>query len=119
MSEKYQEGMKFDDSKPPMELISPIALEQLARVLEFGAKKYEPYNWAKGIRYTRILGGILRHVFAYIRGESIDPETGLSHIAHAMTGCMFILHYEKMRPEFDDRAKNAYTKSVIVNSDNS
>lgn len=119
MSEKYQEGMKFDDTKPPLELISPLALDELAKVLGFGAKKYEPYNWAKGIRYTRVLGAILRHVFAYLRGESKDPESGLSHIAHAMCGCMFLLHYEKMRPEFDDRAEKAYTKSVIVNSDNS
>jgi len=119
MSDKYSEGMKFDGEKPRHDLISPLALDELAKVLAVGAKKYEPYNWAKGIKFTRVLGAILRHTYAYLRGESVDPETGLSHVAHAMCNCMFLLHYEKMRPEFDDRAKDAYTKSVIVNNDNS
>lgn len=118
MTEKYKEGMKFDGEKPRHDLISPLALDELAKVLAFGAKKYEPYNWAKGIKYTRILGAILRHTYAYLRGESVDPETGINHIAHAMCGCMFLLHYEKMRPEFDDRNKDAYTKSVIDQNGN-
>lgn len=112
----YNVGLKFDDKKPRYDLISPVALEELAKVLTLGAEKYQPYNWAKGIVYSRILGAILRHVFAYLRGESKDPETGLSHIAHAMCNCMFLLHYEKLRPEFDDRAKDAYSKKQDTNN---
>lgn len=108
-------GIKHDLNKPQLELISPIALEELSKVLSFGSKKYSPWNWSKGIAYTRVLAGILRHTFAYIRGESKDPETGLSHIAHAMAGCMFILHYERFRPEFDDREIEAYsTKNTTL-----
>ncbi len=102
------EGAKHDGGKIPLELLSPVALEELGKVLQFGAKKYAAWNWAKGIAYSRILGAILRHVFAYMRGEDKDPETGLSHIAHAMTECMFLLHYEKFKTEFDDRPKEMY-----------
>lgn len=101
-------GIKADDGKEPMDLISPVALSEVAKVLQFGAQKYASWNWSKGLPYTRVLAGILRHVFAYLRGEDKDPESGLSHIAHAMCGCMFILHYEKYRASFDNREKEAY-----------
>ena len=104
------QGTKFDGDKPRMDLISPIALEELAKVLDFGSKKYEAWNWSKGISYTRILAATLRHTYKYIMGESIDPETGVSHMASVMCNAMFILHYEKYRPEFDDRNKEAFTR---------
>jgi hypothetical protein len=96
-------GHKADDVKIPCELLPPVALIEIAKVLQFGSKKYAAWNWAKGLSYTRVLGAILRHVFAYLMGEDKDPETGLSHVAHAACECLFILHYEKFKPEFDDR----------------
>lgn len=96
-------GRKDDKEKVRLELISSHALIQLGSVLTFGAKKYADNNWRAGISYTRILGAILRHVFAYLGGETHDPETGLSHIAHAMCECMFLLEFEKTHPEMDDR----------------
>lgn len=101
-------GVKHDQQKIRLELLSPIALEELSKVLTFGANKYAAWNWSNGLSYTRVLGALLRHTFAYMRGESHDPETGLSHMAHAMCNCMFLLHFEKMRPEFDDRETSAY-----------
>lgn len=98
------EGKKFDEGKPRMDLLDAYAIEQMARALEFGLRKYEPHNWRRGIAYSRLLGSVLRHVFAYLRGEDKDPESGLSHIAHAMTGCMFLLGLEG-RDDLDDRCK--------------
>lgn len=98
-----EQGIKFDSNKPRMDLLDPYALEELAKVLSFGAVKYEPNNWRKGIAITRLTSSLLRHVFAFMRGESTDPETGLSHIAHAMCNCMFILWTVRNRPAFDDR----------------
>lgn len=104
LEEKTNEGgIKNDQDKVRLELISPEALLQLGKVLTHGARKYESHNWRKGISYSRILGAILRHVVAYLGGESKDQETGLSHIAHAMCECMFLLEFEKTHPELDDR----------------
>jgi hypothetical protein len=97
-------GVKHDGDKVRMELLDPYALEQLAAVLTFGAKKYAAHNWRLGIRNGRLIAALLRHVFAYLRGENHDPETGLSHIAHAMCCCMFILGLEH-RVDLDDRYK--------------
>lgn len=87
-----------------MDLLDPHAMEQLALVLGFGAKKYAAHNWRKGLSKSRLIGAALRHLFAYLGGQDHDPETGLSHVAHAMCCCMFLLGLEH-RPELDDRWK--------------
>lgn len=109
-------GKKLDTGKVPMELLPPVALLEVAKVLGFGAKKYDGWNWAKGISYSRILGATLRHVFAYLGGEDKDPETGLSHMAHAACECLFILHYEQFKKEFDDRFKPVQYETVTINN---
>lgn len=99
-------GLKFDDQKPRMDLLDSYAIEQLARVLTFGAQKYASHNWRKGISKGRLLAAALRHLFAYLRGEDHDLESGLSHVAHAMCCCMFLLGLEH-KPELDDRYKES------------
>jgi hypothetical protein len=101
-----QEGIKYDDGKIPYDLWSPYALEETAKVLAYGAIKYEPHNWARGLKYSRVFSALLRHLWAFWRGEKLDPETGLHHLAHAMCCLMFLLHYEMNRRKFrayDDR----------------
>lgn len=88
-------GVKHDSDKPDMSLLSPFALEEIAKVMTFGAKKYSANNWRQGFKYTRILAAVLRHLMAYQRGEAKDPETGLSHLAHASCGLMMLLEFEK------------------------
>lgn len=95
-------GKKFDGDKPRMELISSIALTELAKVLTFGAKKYSSNNWRAGIAYSRIVGACMRHLNAYNAGEMLDHETGLSHAAHLMCEAMFLLEFEKTHPELND-----------------
>lgn len=107
MSETMQvEGVKFDQDKPRMDLLDPHAMEQLAKVLTFGANKYAAHNWRKGLSKSRLLAAALRHLFAYLGGQDTDPESGLSHAAHAMCCCMFILGLEH-RADLDDRFKAA------------
>lgn len=97
-----EQGLKYDQDKPRMDLLDSYAIEQLALVLGFGAKKYAAHNWRKGLTKTRLIGAALRHLFAYLRGDDTDTETGLSHVAHAMCCCMFLLGLEH-RKELDDR----------------
>lgn len=104
-AEKLTEGTKFDGEKPRADLLSVYSIDQLIAVLTFGAQKYDDHNWRKGIKTSRLLAAALRHIFAYMGGEDKDKETGLSHIAHAMCCCMFIIEQDKYRKEFDDRYK--------------
>jgi hypothetical protein len=100
-------GIKADDGKPRLDLVDSYAIEELAKVLTFGANKYAAHNWRNGLSISRLVAALLRHVYAFMRGEDIDPETGLSHIAHAMCNCSFILWTMKNKAEQDDRWKSA------------
>ena len=102
LSEGQSGADKYDQGKPRMDLLDPYAMEQLAAVLTFGAKKYAAHNWRKGISKSRLIAAALRHIFAYLGGQDKDPETEMSHIAHAMCCCMFLLGLES-RADLDDR----------------
>lgn len=100
-------GEKKDEGKPRWELVGWDAIEGLVKVLTMGAKKYQARNWELGIEYGRVYGAILRHLTAFWRGESTDPESGLSHLDHALCELMFLSSYEKRgMKSFDDRPSN-------------
>ena len=85
---------KHDQDKPRPELLPPMAVESISRVLAFGAKKYDDDNWHKCDDRRRYLGAALRHLFAWARGETTDPESGLPHLAHAGCCVLFLLELD-------------------------
>lgn len=97
------EGIKHDADKIRPELISSEFIESLSAVLTFGAKKYADRNWEKGMDWSRPFGGLMRHMWAWWRGENNDPETGFSHLAHAACCVMFLLTYEARKTGNDNR----------------
>jgi len=101
-----QMGTKHDQDKVRLELLPIESLEEVAKVLTHGANKYQPYNWTKGFKFTRLVGACMRHLFAWTRGEDKDPETGLSHLAHAACCLLFLIWMQKFRPNLDDRFKS-------------
>lgn len=88
-------GRKHDAGKPRWDLLPWGPLEDVAKVLEFGARKYAPNNWQKveggGWRYLR---AGLGHLAARARGERLDPESGLPHLAHAVCCCLFLAWFD-------------------------
>lgn len=98
-------GTKYDAEKPSMDLLDTTALVEMARVLDYGKHKYNAHNWRAGIQWSRTVAAIMRHVTAFNNGEDVDPETGISHIAHAAVNCMFLLNFQQTHKELDDRYK--------------
>lgn len=96
-------GVKHDSNKSRVDLISPIALEDLGMVLKHGAAKYGEHNWREGLAWSRLIGAALRHLLAFMRGEDLDPESGLSHVSHAMCNLMMLSEFGRTRKELDDR----------------
>lgn len=88
-------GLKYDADKPLYSLLKPEALEEMVKVLTYGAKKYSPDNWrhVSDLR-RRYFDATQRHVWAWQSGETNDPESGLHHLAHAMCSLMFILQVD-------------------------
>lgn len=105
------EAVKADVGKPDWSLVPFEALEGMVRVLEFGANKYSRNNWTSngGFSYRRVITACVRHIFAYLRGEDNDPESGLSHIHHAQCNLLFIAMYLTNKEQFhkDDRERRA------------
>ena len=92
------EFMKNDTKKNRLELIEPKFIEGLGAVLTFGAEKYEAYNWVNASStedIERIKGALMRHWFAYMDGERLDPETGLSHLHHISCNLMFLDYFDR------------------------
>jgi dATP/dGTP diphosphohydrolase, N-terminal len=98
-------GRKDDSEKIRMDLLDPLALEGLSAVLTFGMKKYAAHNWRGGLSYSRLIGALLRHTFAILRGEYTDAESGLPHIDHCQCCTMFLSNMMKTRPDLDDLYK--------------
>jgi hypothetical protein len=98
-------ALKFDQDKLPLHLLSTEAMNQTAAVLAFGAQKYAEHNWRSGFAWSRPLSAAMRHITAFNAGEDCDPESGLSHLAHAACCIMFLLEFEKTHPHLDDRYK--------------
>lgn len=98
-------GRKDDGDKSRVELLDAEFLEDVGRVLAFGARKYAAHNWRGGLSWSRILGAILRHTLAILRGEDRDSESNLPHSAHLGCNVMFLHWMMKHKPELDDRWK--------------
>lgn len=98
-------GVKYDEGKPHWSLLPPEALEEVVKVYTFGAKKYAPNNWRKGMAWSRTFSAIMRHCWSFWSGETLDPETGLHHLAHAAFGCLTLIEYTKKKTATDDRVK--------------
>ncbi len=88
-------GKKFDEGKLSWALLPIKPLQEIIKVMMFGAKKYGAANWqlldnAK----SRYYDASQRHLTAYWDGEKLDPETGCSHLAHAGCCILFMLWFE-------------------------
>lgn len=110
LSATLAEGTKHDGDKIRTDLYPVASFLGTCRVLTHGAKKYAARNWEKGIMFGRVYGALLRHVFAWWKGEDVDPESGEHHLDHAGCCIAFLQHYAKnpgSYAKFDDRPKQA------------
>lgn len=89
------DGVKHDTGKPrPTLLVMSLAeaVNEVAKVLTYGAAKYDDDNWRKvpnGV--TRYTDALLRHLLAEAMGEEYDPESELLHAAHTAANALIRL----------------------------
>jgi hypothetical protein len=88
-------GVKYDGEKPRWDLLPLSTLEGAVKVLTFGAQKYADDNW-KIVENAekRYHSALMRHLVAYFNGETIDPESGLSHLDHVICNLVFLKWFE-------------------------
>lgn len=97
------EGRKDDGGKARHDLLPPEMPDAVAQVLAFGAGKYGERNWEKGMSWGRPFAALMRHMWAWWRGEKADPETGMSHLWHAACCIAFLIAFEQRKTGTDDR----------------
>ena len=89
------EGKKFDTDKLDYSLMPWRAIDEVVKVLMFGAKKYGVNNWKQVTdAKRRYLSAAYRHINAYAEGNQNDDESGFKHLAHAMCCLIFILWFD-------------------------
>ncbi len=60
-------------------------------------------NFKGGIRVSKILDSLVRHVLCVIMGEDIDPDSGFHHLAHIVCNVSMAWYMIEHRTELDDR----------------
>jgi len=90
--ETDDQEFKFDNKKDRWDLVPIKSMTAVVKVLSFGATKYSDNSWKKVNNFDeRYYASLMRHLAAWRRGEKIDEESGLPHLAHAATCCFFLL----------------------------
>jgi hypothetical protein len=87
--------------------LDPQVIFEAAPVLAFGAKKYSPGGWERGVEFTRVASAGLRHALAF---GTLDGESGLPHAGHLACNVLFASIFETRGERYasqDDRPKAA------------
>lgn len=85
---------KADAGKPRPTLVPVSLIEAVASIREYGVKKYgDPDNWKK-VSLDRYRNAAYRHWLAYVKGEELDPESGLPHLHHCACNLAFLIEME-------------------------
>jgi hypothetical protein len=96
-------GLRYNEGKPPLELIPPEMIWAVAEVLAYGAKKYAPRTFERGMSWSTVYACLFRHLLKWFQGEDRDAESGLSHLDHVLWNAMALVVYERRRIGTDDR----------------
>jgi hypothetical protein len=84
-------GTKYDGTKLRWDLLPLDTIEDVVKVLTFGANKYGANNWKEvNNAKERYFAALMRHIVAWRLDEKTDSESGISHIAHAICNLIFL-----------------------------
>lgn len=98
-------ALRYDTGKLRYDLLPPDAIDALVAVYTMGAQKYSDRNWEEGMKWSRVIGPLLRHAFAWMSGEDNDLESGLPHMAHVAWNALTLISYGQRKIGKDDRGK--------------
>lgn len=88
------QAAKADAGKLRLSLVPPAAVEETAKVREYGCRKYPEGgrdNW-RNVTIDRHFEAALRHIWKAANDYGkIDPESGLMHVSHALCDLSFVV----------------------------
>lgn len=98
-----EEGLRYNIGKLRYDLFEPHAMEELAKVFTKGAEKYAARNWEKGMKWSSVMASLKRHIAKFEKGEDIDDESRLHHMAHVAWNALALVSFSRYHPQYDDR----------------
>lgn len=92
----FNQEIKADMGKPRLSLVPGEVIRCIARVREFGNKKYkDPESWRR-VEAERYRDAMFRHLLAYIeKPGGRDEESDLPHLWHLACNVAFLCEIEK------------------------
>lgn len=97
MTEDNEQSAKADKGKLELSLVNTQLVKAVAEVRMYGTEKYgDSENWRK-VEPKRYVDALYRHLLAYIEGNEVDEESGLSHLAHMACNLSFLLDKEYLK----------------------
>ena len=105
-------GIKYDQEKPDYSLLPFGAMDEVVKVLTYGAKKYDRHNW-QYVEEERYQAATMRHFSAYMQDEQLDPETNIHHLAHMACSILFLLQKYLNKP-VDNSEETCYNISTTT-----
>lgn len=91
------QSAKADKGKLELSLVNPELVKAVAEVRMYGTEKYgDSENWRK-VEPKRYIDALYRHLLAYIEGNEVDEESGLSHLSHMACNISFLLDEEYLK----------------------
>jgi hypothetical protein len=105
---------QYGTLKPSISFIPPVALLELAVVMELGAVKYGAHNWVTDpVDFTTYYDAAMRHLMLAFSGQDIDDESKALHVAHAMACCAILTDAIRLGNLVDDRPKTGDVAQAI------
>lgn len=89
------QAIKADAGKPKLTLVPHQIIFDIAKVREYGVKKYgESESW-KSVDIKRYRDAAYRHFLAYLDDpQGVDRESGLTHLSHLACNIAFLCELE-------------------------
>lgn len=88
--------IKADAGKEQLRLVPMQILRDIARIREYGNKKYGDSESWKQVDPSRYHDAMLRHAIAFIEDPlSVDEESGLPHLHHLACNVSFLCEFYK------------------------
>lgn len=96
----YDQSIKADAGKEPLTTVPRKGIWAVARVRDFGIRKYKAKESWRTVEKERYRDAAMRHFFRYLDNPTgLDEESGLPHIAHCICNLLFLYELE----DFDEK----------------
>lgn len=109
-------GKKYDDGKPKVGMVFSYFAKPLLAVAEVGTYGWKKYAndkfwdsnwWAVENGRERYLDAAMRHLLAYMSGETRDAESGHHHVHHATWDLLAVIYFIMEEEKNEQRQNNS------------